>query len=822
MDKFMRSIFIGIGVFILVLALTQIVSYQRYLIARDAAIQNAIREANSVRDRLKNSLRFSLSATKTLAYIVERYGVPQDFDSVAKTILESNRDIDALQLTRLGVITHVYPLEGNEVVIGYDVLADSAISREAYKAIEKKELFFAGPLELKQGGIAVVGRLPTYKNNSFWGFSVVLIKWNTLLKVAGIDQNHPEFDFQLSKTNPLTGVEEFFLSKSIDPTDSRVVEVDVPDGEWRLYVNPKSSTGSLESVIPFALLGLLLSATAAWFAWYIARQPEKLNQLVKLKTAQLGNVNRLYRFTSSINQMMVKLKTDRAVFDEACKIAVTTGGFKMAWVGLIDKQKAWLLPVSVAGEEGGYLREITPIDLRSGAYEGPMLKIIKTHDLVSCNDIANDELMKPVASKALQRGFRSSVLLPVKKFGEVIGSFNLYSSEVNVFDEAEIKLLKAITEDICFTLENIERENLFMDAVKQVEHEKILSDSIINSLPGIFYLYDRTGKFLRWNDNFEKVSGYTGDEIRQMHPLDFFDAEEKDLLSKRISEVFEKGHADVKAKFFTKDRTHLTYYFNGRKVIFNNIEYLIGMGIDITEQVKAEDILYQRTEEIRKLTDYLQQIREEERTNISREIHDVLGQQLTGLKMDSSWLRKRFDADKLASDRITEMISLIDDTIKTVRRISMQLRPGILDDLGLIAALDWQSGEFAKRTGIATSFTANVSDLALPEKLATNIFRIFQEALTNIARHAQASQVGSHLNVENGIITLTIRDNGVGIDEEGIENSNSLGIVGMKERARMFEGDLSVRRDGQRGTIVILTVPIRINTPASYEVSDLR
>ena len=307
-----------------------------------------------------------------------------------------------------------------------------------------------------------------------------------------------------------------------------------------------------------------------------------------------------------------------------------------------------------------------------------------------------------------------------------------------------------------------------------------------------------------------------------MHPLDFFDSDEKELLSQRIAKVFENGHADVKARFFTKDKQHLTYYFNGRKVIFNGIEYLIGMGIDITEQVKAENILHQRTEEIRKLTGYLQQIREEERTNISREIHDVLGQQLTGLKMDSSWLRKRFEADKVANDRISEMILLIDDTIKTVRRISMQLRPGILDDLGLIAALDWQSAEFAKRTGISSSFTSNVSDLSLPEKVATNIFRIFQEALTNVARHANATTVQTNLVVGNEKLTLAIRDNGVGIDEVGIQNSNSLGIVGMKERARMFEGDLTIRKDDQRGTVVLLTAPLHINTPASYEISDLR
>lgn len=818
----MRSVSIGIGVFLLVLTLTQIVSYQHYQIARDADNQNAIQEATLLRDRLKHSLRFSLSATKTLAYIIDRYGVPQDFDSVAKNILESNRYIDALELTRLGEITHVYPMKGNEGVIGYDVLANPAISKEAYKAIEKKELFFAGPFELKQGGIAVVGRLPIYKENAFWGFSVVIIRLNTLLQAAGIEKNQPNFDFQLSKKNPITGTEEFFLPKTFEPTESQVVSVDVPDGEWKLYVNPKVSTASFKSVIPFALLGLLLSLTSGWFAWYIARQPEKLNHLVKVKTSQLRNANRLYRFTSSINKMMVKLKTEKAVFDEVCKIAVETGGFKMAWVGLVDKEKSWMGAVAFAGDERGYLQEVAPIDLRLTAFEGPMMKIMRTQELVSCNDIANEDIMKPWAAKALERGFHSSVLLPVKKFGEVIGSFNLYSSEVNVFDETEIRLLKEVTDDICFTLENIERERLFMNTVHQLEHEKILSDSIINSLPGVFYLYDRSGKFFRWNENFEKVSGYSGEEIKRMHPTDFFDGDEKVLLEERISEVFEKGYADVKANFFTKGKKHLTYYFNGRKVIFSDVEYLIGMGIDITEQVNAEKVLHQRTEEIRKLTGYLQQIREEERTNISREIHDVLGQQLTGLKMDSSWLRKHFESDTAANDRITEMILLIDDTIRTVRRISMQLRPGILDDLGLIAALDWQSAEFAKRTGIKTSFISNVADLDLAEKLATNIFRIFQEALTNVARHANASLVETNLIVANDRVELTIRDNGIGINIDGIENSNSLGIVGMKERARMFEGELTLRKDEQGGTIVYLIVPIKINTPASYEISDFR
>jgi PAS domain S-box-containing protein len=817
----MRSFLIGLAVFLSVLALTQIVTYQRYQIMRDAENQEAIQQASLLRARLKSTLSYSLSATKTLAFIVDRYGVPQDFDSIAHYILESNHHIDALELTRGGTITHVYPLKGNEAAIGYNVFGNNALRDEALKAIEKNELFFAGPFQLKQGGVAVVGRLPIYKGGAFWGFSVVLIKLTTLLKAVGIDKNTAHFDFQLSKVNPVSGEQEFFLPKAFDPKESTVVVVDVPDGEWKLYVNPKISTDSVQHLLPIALFGLAFSLTAGWFATYSARQPEKLNKLVQLKTMQNTNLNRLYRFTSQINKMMVKLKTDREVFEEVCKIAVETGGFKMAWIGIVDENAKQLNAMAVAGEEQGYVKEITPINL-DRSYEIPMTKILRTHEPVACNDISTDEIMKPFAQQALVRQFHSLLLLPVKKFGNVIGCFNLYAGEKNAFDDAEVQLLKEITDDICFTLENIERERLFMNAVHQLEVEKILSDSIINSMPGIFYIYDRTGKFLRWNQNFEKISGYSADEIRNMQPMDFFDRDDKARVVERINEVFENGQSEVRADFLTKSNQHLTYYFNGRKVIFNDVEYLIGMGIDITEQVVAERALTERNDEIRKLTEYLQQIREEERTNISREIHDVLGQQLTGLKMDASWLRKRLN-DVDSNQRISEMISLIDDTIKTVRRISMQLRPGILDDLGLIAALDWQGSEFEKRTGIQTTFESNVSEIVLQDKVATNIFRIFQEALTNVARHAHASKVHSTLCVHNDCLELTIRDNGVGINVEGIAQKNSLGIVGMKERARMFDGQLKFEQDQTTGgTIVRLYIPSKNITPAPYEVSDFR
>src|SRR6188768_1884744 len=231
-----NSILIGVIVFLLLTIITQLLTYHRYLRNQDQVLQKINQEADFVKDKLQAALSFSLSATKTLAFLVEEYGVPRDFASTAKEILESNKYIDALELTREGVITHVYPLEGNESALGYDILNDPATRKEALKALEKKELYFAGPLTLKQGGQAVVGRLPIFQENNFLGFSAVLVKLSTLLKAAGIDSlQNKNFVYQLSKANPITGKEQFFLPATIPHEKRHVATVEVPDGEWKLY-----------------------------------------------------------------------------------------------------------------------------------------------------------------------------------------------------------------------------------------------------------------------------------------------------------------------------------------------------------------------------------------------------------------------------------------------------------------------------------------------------------------------------------------------------------------------------------------------------------
>ena len=229
-----------------------------------------------------------------------------------------------------------------------------------------------------------------------------------------------------------------------------------------------------------------------------------------------------------------------------------------------------------------------------------------------------------------------------------------------------------------------------------------------------------------------------------------------------------------------------------------------------TQRRRAEDQLRQSHEQLRALSVYLQSVREEERTRIAREVHDELGQALTSCKLDLSWIANRLPRDlKPLVEKARRLSEHIDSTIQTVRRISSELRPGVLDHLGLGAALEWQANEFQNRTGIKCDVRTHLRDALLPQELNTAFFRIFQETLTNIIRHAGATLVTVDVKESGGRILLSVRDNGRGITREDIKDPSSMGLLGMRERAALLEGDFKIRRLSRgRGTEVTVSIPL--------------
>ncbi len=236
----------------------------------------------------------------------------------------------------------------------------------------------------------------------------------------------------------------------------------------------------------------------------------------------------------------------------------------------------------------------------------------------------------------------------------------------------------------------------------------------------------------------------------------------------------------------------------------------VGVMIDVTERRGAEEELRQSREQLRDLSAHVEWAREEERATISRSIHDDLGQALTALKFELSALRSGavagLPSDELCA-RIDEMSDLVMGTVDHVRRIAKELRPGLLDDLGLVAALEWQVQEFQDTTRIACSLHSELGDVKLPRPLATTCFRTVQEALTNVARHAAARRAEVRISHRSGRLVLEISDDGRGIEADELRSVRSLGLLGMKERARRLGGDVTISGSPGRGTTVTLSVP---------------
>jgi signal transduction histidine kinase len=227
-----------------------------------------------------------------------------------------------------------------------------------------------------------------------------------------------------------------------------------------------------------------------------------------------------------------------------------------------------------------------------------------------------------------------------------------------------------------------------------------------------------------------------------------------------------------------------------------------------SKRKRLEEKLETSREEFRELSTHVQSMQEEERIRIAREIHDELGQALTALKMDVSLMRSSLTPEQESlRQRATGMLTLVDSTIHAVQRISTELRPGMLDDLGLAAAIEWQAQEFERRTGTECTLEIFPHEIRTDQSRSTAIFRIFQETLTNVARHAAAQHVRIRLVQDPDTITLTVTDDGIGISTEDLSRSKSLGIIGMRERAKLLGGTLQITSVDLPGTVVKLDIP---------------
>lgn len=367
----------------------------------------------------------------------------------------------------------------------------------------------------------------------------------------------------------------------------------------------------------------------------------------------------------------------------------------------------------------------------------------------------------------------------------------------------------------------------------------------------IFQL-DPTGHVVSWNAGAERLKGYTAEEIIGKHFSIFYPREDQldekpqHILARatqqeqsedegwRIRKDASRFWASVvvtalrdsagtllgfakltrdttktreKEQALTKAKELLELRIEQRTAVLTRVNQ--ELRTEIAERERAEEQLRTSLDQLRALAARLQSVREEERTSIAREIHDELGQGCTAIKMDLALIGRRLTKrqTKLRA-KVDSAMQLADDMIGTLRKIASQLRPRTLDDLGLSAALEAQAQEFESRTGILCSVTLPQEPLVLDADISTAVFRIFQESLTNVARHAHATRVEASLERQDNQITFQVSDNGRGFDPEKAKANKSLGLVGMQERALLLNGDLKITGVPGAGTTMTLTIPL--------------
>ena len=335
--------------------------------------------------------------------------------------------------------------------------------------------------------------------------------------------------------------------------------------------------------------------------------------------------------------------------------------------------------------------------------------------------------------------------------------------------------------------------------------------ALVHASPLGICITDLQVRVTMWNPAAEMLLGWKEEEVIGL-PNPSIPPDRKEAYF-ALREHLLKGNkiADLEITLQRKDGTLADVEVSSAP-LYNAENHIVGVMsivVDITEKKRSKTELDRSRGQLRELTVYLQSAIEEERKRIAREIHDELGKGVMGLKLDLSWIRKKLSGDRGGvAQRVDSALRDIDEIIRTVQRISTNVRPAMLDDLGIGAAIEWQAGEFTRRTGTACKVFLEPADIVLEKDRSTALFRIFRESLTNIARHAGATSVAVGLEKRRNHVRLEIEDNGKGITEKEISAPRSFGLIGMRERVLPFGGEIDIRGFPGRGTTITVRLPM--------------
>ena len=537
---------------------------------------------------------------------------------------------------------------------------------------------------------------------------------------------------------------------------------------------------------------------------------------------ELARVNRLNVARSRVNRAIVRTLDRNTLFKQVCEVLVREGGFGMAWIGWRSVRTQQLVPLAQCGEEGEL---VSGIEVPTNDC-GPSATAYREGKAYICNDAFSDQSTMRFRAEFERRGLQSCAAFPISRAGRIRGVLAVYAKEVGFFRDKEVALLQEAADDLSFALDHFASAAVRRRAQELVERERLISTDTIESLPGVFYLYDHRGRFLRWNRNFAAVTKYSDAEIARMHPRDFFMGVDRQRVEREIEVVFQRGESSLEAEFIAKDGTSMSYFFTGKLIDFRGLRCLIGVGIDISLRKSAEAATDQYARRLRATSHRLLTVQEAERRPLARELHDAVGQELTALSLNLTIIDAGLPetTTQKVRERLGDSQELLEETTRHLRNIMVELRPPGLDELGLLAALQEHALQVARRTEVAVKVSGVEPQPRLTPTGEIALFRIVQEALNNVVKHSQASEATISLQQNTNSITLSVADNGVGFDttRKPIMGGYGMGTTTMRERADTIGAQLTLESAPGAGTriTVELSWPPRASAAPPHTHSE--
>ncbi|MGB9130797.1 MAG: PAS domain S-box protein [Thiobacillus sp.] len=535
----------------------------------------------------------------------------------------------------------------------------------------------------------------------------------------------------------------------------------------------------------------------------------------KQKEALVHSLNRKLHAISKCNHMLIHTENEQELLNGVCKLVCDEAGYLMAWVGLAENDEhKTVRPVAYSGYENGYLDgiQITWADTERG--QVPIGFAIRTGVAAINHDFKTYQALTPWRKEALRRGFRSSVAIPLICNGQILGSLNIYSAEPQAFENEEVELLQELANDIAYGVLAL-RMRAEKDRVKAelLVREREFRTLAENS-PSLIVRYDLNCCRVYVNPAYVRETGIGSDEAFNGAP-DAQWAASMDISAREYRAALERVMATgTPAEMFIAWRHPKSGAVNDYAVQMvaehgpnGSVLGALMLAHNITALKEAERRLEESHVHLRGLAARSEMVREEERKRIARDMHDELGQYLTALRMGVSVLRMQSGGNAPAiQEQARSLSALVDKTIQVTRDIAASLRPAPLD-LGVVSALEWLTEEFSRHTHIPCKLDTAEDGIGLDDTHSTAIFRMVQESLTNVARHAEASRVDIRLKRHGDDYLLEVSDNGKGFDPS-VPKEKSFGLVGMRERAIMLGAEVAISSAPGHGTTVGVRIPV--------------